>query len=59
MSIADLRARGADPAAVVGALAVSAGQVGPTDRPRPADLVAGFSLARVGHEAVAVDAFTS
>jgi len=55
-SIADLRARGVSPEAVVGALAASAGLCAPGERPRPGDLVTGFSLARVARDAVVIDA---
>jgi glutamyl-tRNA synthetase len=54
-SIADLRARGLPPEAVVGALAASAGLVAPNERPRAWDLVAGFSLGRVSREPAVID----
>src|SRR5262245_7573494 len=46
-AIADLRARGVSPAAVVGALAASAGLVPPGDEVMPAALIGGFSLKRI------------
>jgi glutamyl-tRNA synthetase len=55
-SIADLRARGLPPEAVVGALAASSGLVAPHERPRAWDLVAAFSLARISREPAAIDA---
>jgi glutamyl-tRNA synthetase len=55
-SIADLRARGLPPEAVVGALAASAGLVTPNERPRAWDLVMGFSLSKLSREAAVIDA---
>jgi glutamyl-tRNA synthetase len=55
-SLADLRARGVAPEAVVGALAASAGLCGAGDRPRARDLVAGFALTRVARAPAVVDA---
>jgi glutamyl-tRNA synthetase len=55
-SLADLRARGVAPEAVVGALGASAGLCAPNARARARDLVAGFSLARVDTAPVVVDA---
>jgi glutamyl-tRNA synthetase len=46
-AVVDLRSRGVAAAAVVGALAVSAGLCAPGTRATPADLVAGFALARI------------
>jgi glutamyl-tRNA synthetase len=46
-AVADLRARGVSPAAVVGALALSAGLPPPGGSATPADLVAGFSVAAI------------
>jgi glutamyl-tRNA synthetase len=57
-SLADLRAAGVTPEAIVGALGASAGLCAPTDRPRARELVAGFSLARVTRAPVVVDAAT-
>jgi glutamyl-tRNA synthetase len=54
-SVADLRARGLPPVAVVGALAASAGLCAPGERPRASDLVAGFSLARMERAPAVVD----
>lgn len=54
-SVADLRARGLTPEAVVGALAASAGLVAPHERPRAWDLVAGFSLGRISREPSVID----
>jgi glutamyl-tRNA synthetase len=54
-SVADLRARGLAPEAVVGALAASAGLVAPRERPRAWDLVAGFSLGRISREPSVID----
>jgi glutamyl-tRNA synthetase len=54
-SLADLRARGVAPEAVVGALGASAGLCGPGERVRAADLVAGFSLARLDRAPAIVD----
>ena len=47
LSLGELRARGADPRAVVGLLAEISGLADPGARPAPADLVAAFSLARL------------
>jgi glutamyl-tRNA synthetase len=55
-SLADLRARGVAPDAVVGALAASAGLVAPGARARPAELVSGFALTRVDKAPAVVDA---
>jgi glutamyl-tRNA synthetase len=55
-SLADLRARGVAPAAVVGALGASAGLCAPGARPLARDLVAGFSLARIEKAPAVVDA---
>ncbi|HEY2730545.1 MAG TPA: tRNA glutamyl-Q(34) synthetase GluQRS [Polyangia bacterium] len=55
-SLADLRARGVAPEAVVGALGASAGLCARGDRPRAWDLVSGFSLARIERAPVVVDA---
>ena len=54
-SLAELRARGVTPEAVLGALAASAGLCAAGERPRPWDLVAGFALARVSREPAVVD----
>jgi glutamyl-tRNA synthetase len=47
LSLGELRARGADPRAVTGLLAELTGLAPPGARLAPADLVAGFSLARL------------
>ncbi len=47
LSVGELRARGEDPAAVVGSLAAASGLAPPGSRVRPADLVAGFRLEAV------------
>lgn len=47
LSLAELRERGVAPEAVVGLLAELSGLAGPGARCRPAELVQGFSLARV------------
>jgi glutamyl-tRNA synthetase len=47
LSLGDLRERGADPRAVVGLLAALSGLAEPGARCWPADLVAGFDLARL------------
>jgi glutamyl-tRNA synthetase len=47
LSVGELRERGADPRAVVGLLAASAGLAPPGARASPDELVAGFSLARL------------
>jgi glutamyl-tRNA synthetase len=47
LSLGELRARGADPRAVVGLLAELSGLAPPGARAAPAELVAGFSLARL------------
>ncbi len=47
LSLGELRAAGADPRAVVGLLAELSGLPAPGGRATPADLVAGFSLARL------------
>ncbi|HTA19249.1 MAG TPA: tRNA glutamyl-Q(34) synthetase GluQRS [Polyangia bacterium] len=54
-SLADLRARGVAPEAVVGALAASAGLCAPGTRLRAAALVDEFSLARVARAPAVVD----
>lgn len=54
-AIADLRAAGVAPEAVVGALAASAGLVESGVRVRPRELVDGFSLAKLRREAVEMD----
>jgi glutamyl-tRNA synthetase len=46
-AIADLRARGVAPAAVIGALAASSGLLPSGTRTMPGDLIAGFSLAAI------------
>jgi glutamyl-tRNA synthetase len=48
LSLGELRERGADPRAVVGLLATLSGLAPPGARPWPRDLLAGFSLDRVG-----------
>ena len=53
-AIADLRARGASPQAVVGALAASAGLVPAGGDVTPAELIAGFSLARIARQPAVV-----
>jgi glutamyl-tRNA synthetase len=50
LSLGELRARGADPRAVVGLLAELSGLAPPGARATPAELVAGFSLARLPRE---------
>ncbi len=50
LSLGELRERGADPRAVVGLLAASAGLCAPGARPSPGALAAGFSLDRVPRE---------
>jgi glutamyl-tRNA synthetase len=57
-ALADLRARGLAPEAVVGALAASAGLCAPGERPRAWDLVGGFALARVDKAPAVIDADT-
>jgi glutamyl-tRNA synthetase len=44
LSVGELRLRGADPAAVVGMLAATAGLRPPGTRATPRDLVAGFRI---------------
>jgi glutamyl-tRNA synthetase len=53
-AIADLRARGVSPSAVVGALAVSAGLSAAGGPATPAALVAGFSVAAIDPRAAVV-----
>ncbi len=53
-AVADLRARGVAPAAVVGALAASAGLRAAGAACRPQELVEGFSLARIDRGAAVV-----
>ena len=55
-AVADLRARGLAPEAVVGALAASAGLCAAGERPRAWDLVGGFSLGRVEKSPAVIDA---
>jgi glutamyl-tRNA synthetase len=55
-SVADLRARGVAPEAVVGALAASAGLCAAAERPRAWDLVSGFQLTRVARAPAVIDA---
>jgi len=55
-SLADLRARGVAPEAVVGALGASAGLCAPGERLRARDLVSGFSLARLDRAPAVLDA---
>jgi glutamyl-tRNA synthetase len=55
-AIADLRARGVAPEAVVGALAASAGLAAAGERIMPAALVSGFSLARIERRAATIGA---
>jgi glutamyl-tRNA synthetase len=55
-ALADLRARGVAPEAVVGALAASAGLGESGARTRAGELVAGFSLARLARAAAVIDA---
>ena len=55
VSLGDLRAAGADPAEVVGALAASAGLVESGTRTRPAELVDGFRLEEIALEPVVLD----
>jgi glutamyl-tRNA synthetase len=50
LSVGELRARGADPARVVGALAALSGLVPEGTAARPADLVAGFRLGAIPRE---------
>ena len=50
LSLGELRARGADPRAVVGMLAELSGLAPPGARVTPPELVAGFSLARLPRE---------
>ncbi|HSZ83870.1 MAG TPA: tRNA glutamyl-Q(34) synthetase GluQRS [Polyangia bacterium] len=57
-SLAELRARGVAPEAVVGALAASAGLRAPGAQARARDLVEDFSLARMARAPAVVDALT-
>jgi glutamyl-tRNA synthetase len=52
VAVADLRAAGATAAGLVGRLAASAGLVEPGTAISPPELVAGFTLERVSHDAV-------
>lgn len=53
--LTELRARGADPRAVVGLLAALSGLAPAGERLRPSDLVPGFSLERVGRGPAVLD----
>jgi glutamyl-tRNA synthetase len=55
-SLAELRARGVAPEAIVGALGASAGLCAPAARALARDLVAGFSLARLDRAPAVIDA---
>jgi glutamyl-tRNA synthetase len=55
-ALADLRARGVAPEAIVGALATSAGLGAPGTHARARDLVAGFAIGRVDRAPAVVDA---
>lgn len=55
LSVGELRARGEDPAAVVGTLAALSGLAPPGARVWPADLVAGFRLDAVTRGAARID----
>jgi glutamyl-tRNA synthetase len=56
LSLGELRERGADPRAVVGLLASLSGLAPPGARVAPAELVAGFELARIPREAAVLKA---
>jgi len=56
LALGELRARGAAPEAVVGALAASAGLAAPATRVAAAALVTSFALDRVARDAVEIDA---
>jgi glutamyl-tRNA synthetase len=55
VSIGELRQRGVDPRAIVGALAASAGLCAPGARAAPRDLVNGFDLGRVSSQPATID----
>jgi glutamyl-tRNA synthetase len=55
VSIGELRRRGVDPRAIVGALGASAGLCAPGARVAPADLITGFDVARVPPQPATID----
>jgi glutamyl-tRNA synthetase len=55
LALAELRARGVPPEAVVGVLAASAGLCGPGTRAAARDLVAGFDVANVDRRSAVID----